>query len=341
MKTPKVTIAILNWNNKNHLEQFLPSILNSNYSNLETLVIDNASTDDSIDFLEKNYAEKLQIKKLDKNGGYVGGYNLGLKNVESDYYILINSDVEVPPNWIQPIIDLMESDEKIAACQPKIKSFQNKNEFEYAGAAGGYLDRFCYPFCRGRIFDLVEKDRGNYNDNRAVFWASGACMFVKTKVFWEMGGLDENFFAHMEEIDLCWRMQNAGYKIFCCGESEVFHVGGGSLTYGNPFKTYLNFRNSLIANQKNLPFWEAVFVIFARLFLDGIAGIKVLLEGNFGDFKAIIKAHFHFYAGQKKWIQKRKNIPNKKSLKDLDGIYPKSIIWASFIKGKKRFSELF
>lgn len=316
-----VAVVILNYNGRNFLEKFLPSVLN-NADGCEIIVADNASTDDSIEFLRKTYPS-IRLIELPKNLGFAGGYNAALEQISAEYYVLLNSDVEVTPNWIRPIIDLMSTNPQIAACQPKIKSFHQKTHFEYAGAAGGYIDWLGYPFCRGRVFDSYEEDLGQYNDTKEVFWATGACLFVRAAVFHKLGGFDELFFAHMEEIDLCWRLKNAGNQIFYCSKSVVFHVGGGTLHKSNPHKTYLNYRNGLAMLYKNLPTHKLVFTLLIRLILDGISGIKLLFDGSLADFLAVIKAHFAFYA----MIPKLE----RKSPKEVSQIYQKSIVLEYFV----------
>src|SRR5476649_789406 len=288
--TPKVAIVILNWNGVKHLEQFLPSVLSSIWPNLDIIVGDNASTDNSVEFLKQNYPS-VKIIKNDDNYGFTGGYNKVLQQIDADYYILLNSDVEVHPGWIKPVINLMESDDLIAVAAPKIKSYLQKDHFEHAGAAGGFIDSLGYPFCRGRIFYEIEEDKGQYEQSGEVFWASGAAMFIKKKYWDEANGFDERFFAHMEEIDLCWRLKNRGYKTMYCAQSEVFHLGGGTLNTENPFKTYLNFRNNLLLLKKNLPFWRSVVVISARFVLDLMAIFRFLGEGKRKDAGAVNRAH--------------------------------------------------
>jgi len=270
---PKIAIVVLCWNGKQFLADFLPYVLKTTYPNFDIYVADNASTDDSVVYIENHFAD-VRLIQLQKNEGFAEGYNKALKQITADYYVLLNQDVEVEPGWIEPVIQLMESDEKIAAAQPKIKAFHNKTLFEYAGAAGGFIDKYGYPFCRGRMFDEIEKDKGQYNQPSEIFWATGACLFVKSELYHNLGGLDKHLFAHMEEIDFCWRAKNAGYKISYCPKSTVFHVGGGSLPQGNPKKTYLNFRNNLIIMVKNLPFWRLLYIIPLRLLLDHIAAYK-------------------------------------------------------------------
>jgi GT2 family glycosyltransferase len=290
---PKVAIVILNWNGLKHLSQFLPSVMQSDWPNLEIVVGDNASSDGSVKFLQNSFPS-ICIIQNDDNYGFTGGYNRVLKQVEADYYILLNSDIEVTPNWIKPVIELMESDALIAAAAPKIKSYHLQTHFEHAGAAGGFIDSYGYPFCRGRIFYELEEDRGQYNQSGEVFWASGAALFIKKKHWDETGGFDERFFAHMEEIDLCWRLKNMGYKVMYCAESEVYHVGGGTLDKENPFKTYLNFRNNLLLLKKNLPFGRSFFTISLRFWLDLLAIARFMNEGKRKDAWAISRAHQNF-----------------------------------------------
>lgn len=334
---PSVAVVILNWNGKAFLKQFLPKILLSEYDNLQVIVGDNASTDDSVEFLEVNFPT-VKIIKNDLNYGFAGGYNKVLERVEADYFILLNSDVDVTPNWIKPVIDLMESDAQIAAAQPKIKWHGNKNQFEYAGAAGGYLDIYAYPFCRGRLFNVYEFDSGQYNEQKEIFWASGAAFFIKSKYWKAAGGLDADLFAHMEEIDLCWRLKNMGYKIMYCPDSEVYHVGGGTLQTENPFKTYLNFRNNLIIMQKNLPAGDAFFRIIIRMWIDFIAWWHFLLSGKPKFTMAVSKGHWHFLKALATTSKKRTAV--QKPYAKHAGVYNNSIVWDFFIKKIKYFSQL-
>lgn len=290
----KIAVAILNWNGRSWLEKFLPSVIQFS-PNADIYVIDNFSTDDSVEFLQTHFSA-VRIIKNDKNYGFAGGYNEGLKKINHEFYCLLNSDVEVTDNWINPILDLFEQDSSIAAIQPKILSFDNKNYFEFAGAAGGMIDNLGYPYCRGRIFDDVEEDKGQYNDETEIFWASGCSLFIRSKDFWEQNGFDKRFFAHQEEIDLCWRLINSGKKIFYTGKSTVYHVGGGTLNKQSAQKTYLNIRNNLSMMLKNLPFPKLVGLIFFRLCLDGIAGIYFGLKQGFPHLWAVVRAHFGFYA---------------------------------------------
>ena len=336
MANPTVVVVILNYNGRNFLQQFLPSVLASSYVNKEIIVADNCSTDDSPDVLKQ--FSNIKILMLDKNYGFAEGYNQALQKISADYYALLNSDVEVTPQWIEPIIQLMESDKKIAACQPKILSYKEKEFFEYAGAAGGWLDTLGYPFSRGRIFDEHEKDLGQYNDNAEIFWATGAAMFLRASVFHEVNGFDNFFFAHMEEIDLCWRLQLAGYKIMCCPASVVYHVGGGTLPKGNERKVYLNFRNNIIMLSKNLCMREKIWKLPLRFFLDMVFAFKNLFSGYHASFIAIFEA----YISVIKWsfTSKNKSRLKKVSMKKLTGVYNGSIVWDYFIKRKKRFSEI-
>ena len=288
-----VAIAILNWNGKHWLEKFLPNVVE--FSNeAQIYIIDNASTDDSVCFVEK-YFPTVKIIKNKKNTGFAGGYNEGLKHITEEIYCLLNSDVEVTENWINPIVELFKKNPEIAAIQPKIRAFKNDNFFEFAGAGGGLMDNLGYPYCRGRIFDSLEKDHGQYNDETEIFWASGCAMFIRREDYWAMNGLDERFFAHQEEIDLCWRLKNAGRKIFYCGKSTVYHVGGGTLNKQSPQKTFLNIRNNLSMLLKNLPKSTALWLIPLRLVLDGIAGIYFGLKDGFPHLWAVVRAHFSFY----------------------------------------------
>lgn len=334
---PSVAIVILNWNGKNWLERFLPSVVNTAYGNLRIIVGDNASTDDSIAFLTTHYPQ-IELLINEQNYGFAGGYNEVLAQVKADYFVLLNSDVEVPENWVKPVIDLMESDAQIAVAQPKIKWQLQKDQFEYAGAAGGFMDTYAFPFCRGRIFDEVEIDQHQYNTSTPIFWASGAAFFIKSEAWRTVGGLDADLFAHMEEIDLCWRLKNLGYKVMYCADAEVYHVGGGTLNANNPYKTYLNFRNNLIIMQKNLPKTEAYFRIGIRLWIDLAAWLQFLLKGKPKFTLAISKAHFHFFKQVGKTASKRAD--KQIALKHHTGTYQASIVWAYFAKKVKKFSEL-
>jgi len=335
----KVAVVILNWNGKKFLEKFLPSVILYSTSNAQIIVADNASTDDSVSFLTTNYPQ-VKIIKNTVNGGFAKGYNDALKQIKAEYYVLLNSDVEVTRNWIEPIIKLMDDDTSIAACQPKIKNYNKKSYFEYAGAAGGFVDKYGYPFCRGRILENIEEDKGQYNDTREIFWATGACLFIRAANFHQVEGFDEDFFAHMEEIDLCWRLKNLGYKVMYCPDSTVYHVGGGTLNKTSSYKTFLNFRNNLMLLLKNHPPNYLYIKIFIRFLLDGIAGLKFLLSGQFNHFIAVIKAHFSFYASFGKTLKKRKQLSQGIKQYTTKAVYLHSIISDYYVRGKKTFTEI-
>jgi GT2 family glycosyltransferase len=334
----KIAVVILNWNGKKFLEEFLPNVIEHSADRAEVIVADNASTDGSVVFLKQNYPNIRLIQNAE-NGGFSKGYNDALKHVDADYFVLLNSDMEVTPNWIQPVIDLMDNDPTVAVCQPKIRSYSEREKFEYAGAAGGFIDRFGYPFCRGRVFDTTEIDTGQYDDVCEIFWATGAAMFVRASVYREFGGLDEDFFAHMEEIDFCWRVKNAGYRVMYCPNSTVYHVGGGTLPKQSSRKTYLNFRNNLSMLYKNLYITERFFVFFVRGFLDDAAALKFLLGGSFGDFTAIPKAYLHFFKNFPKIRKKRKQ--QKTICRYHAGMADFSVVWRYYVMKKKTFRQLF
>lgn len=329
----KTAVVILNYNGKAFLEQFLPSVC-SNCPSGSVFIIDNHSTDNSINFLECNYPQ-IEIIRLPANFGFAGGYNQGLAQIEAENFALINSDVELTTNWLSPLEHILDSNPNVAAVQPKILDFNNKSKFEYAGAAGGFLDVLGYPFCRGRIFDEVETDLKQYDQTSPIFWATGACFFVRSKVFTDLRGFDARFFAHMEEIDFCWRIQNKGFEILYTPESTVYHVGGGTLHKSNPFKTYLNFRNNLAMLFKNLPFVWLVPILFVRMILDGISSLKFLKAGEYANIWAIVKAHFGFYKMIPYLIQKRNG-----SFLGFKKLHKTSIVWDYFVKGKKTFNQL-
>ncbi|WP_207532558.1 glycosyltransferase family 2 protein [Desertivirga arenae] len=334
---PRVAVVILNWNGRRYLEQFLPSVLKTSYANSEIIVADNASSDDSITFLQSNFPS-VKVVQNQENYGFAGGYNEALKLVEADYFVLLNSDVEVEPNWIDPVIALLEADKTAVAAQPKIRGFKNKDEFEYAGAAGGFLDKYGYPFCRGRIFDTLEYDTGQYEKSTEIFWASGAAFFIRASAWREVNGLDEDFFAHMEEIDLCWRLKIKGYKILYCPQSIVYHVGGGTLQAENPYKTYLNFRNNLFMLIKNLPPGKRFFTLFIRFWLDFVTLLKFLAEGKFKQARAINKAHLAFFSNLKKNLRKSKGTDYQKF--NASGLYKGSIVWNYFAGKRTKFDNL-
>ncbi|MDB4534597.1 glycosyltransferase family 2 protein [Vicingaceae bacterium] len=330
----KVAVVILNWNGKSFLEQFLPSI--TNFSNeADIIVADNNSTDDSVSFLKNNYPS-IRIIELDDNYGFAGGYNNALKLVDNEYYVLLNSDVEVTENWLKPMVNLLEDNIDVVACQPKIKDYNNKSYYEYAGASGGFIDKYGYPFCRGRIFDTLEKDSGQYNEPSEIFWASGASLFIRSKQYHSIGGLDEFFFAHMEEIDLCWRLKNNGHKIMVCPSSTVYHVGGGTLNKINPRKTFLNFRNSLLTLHKNLPKNKRFIKLFVRMCLDGLAAIKFLIDGKPKHTLAILNSHLAFYKAISQNKLKRKTFVKPNNV----GMIEKSIVKEYFLNKHKTFTKL-
>ena len=334
---PTIAIVILNYNGRRYLEQFLPFVTANICPGGEVIVADNGSTDDSLAFLEQHYPG-LRVILLDRNYGFAGGYNMALQQVQSDYYVLLNSDVEVTPGWMEPIVGLMESDVTIGACMPKIRMYADREFFEYAGAAGGWLDYLGYPFARGRIFDVCEKDEGQYNEAVPIFWASGAALFIRSKLWHELGGLENFFFAHQEEIDLCWRMQLAGYRVYCCPQSVVFHVGGGTLPKGNERKVFLNFRNNLIMMAKCLPAEQWLWKIPVRFLLDSVSAWKSLFAGEAVYFWAILEAHLAFF----KWlvVSRRKSLFPPKKRGKLLGWYTGSVVWQYFVKGKKTFAEI-
>jgi GT2 family glycosyltransferase len=331
-----LAIVILNWNGKGYLEQFLPSVCS--YSQNATVVLaDNASTDGSVDFVKQNYPE-ISIVINESNGGFAKGYNDALKHVKADFYLLLNSDIEVTPHWLDPLLKTME-DPKVAGCQPKVLSYHHRNQFEHAGASGGYLDRNYFPFCRGRIFDKFELDEGQYDSAAEVFWATGAALLIRADLFHSAGGFDEAFFAHMEEIDLCWRLKKRGFKFMVVPESVIYHVGGGTLPYLSPQKSYLNFRNSLymiVKNHDGILF----FKMFHRLTLDGIAGVRFFIRGEWKHLGSVLKAHYAMYMRLGILLGQRRAI--KKSTTEFNsvGLYNGSILWARYFKGVSKFKEL-
>ena len=327
----KIAVVILNWNGEKLLEQFLPSIVQYS-SEADIYVADNASTDDSISYV-KAFFPTVKIIKNESNLGFAEGYNEALKSVDAEIFALVNSDIEVTENWLKPIIETFENEPQTSIIQPKILDYKRKEYFEYAGAAGGFMDKYGYMFCRGRIFDTLEKDHGQYDDNCEIFWASGACFFIRSSVYNELKGFDADFFAHQEEIDLCWRAFNKGHKIKYNSRSVVYHVGGATLQQGNPRKTFLNFRNSLLMLLKNLPKKDLYWILFCRFILDGIAGIQFLFQGKFKHFVAILKAHFSFYTLFYINFKKRAKVQSEKYYKT------KSIVFQYYINGGKVFEK--
>ncbi len=333
----KVAVAILNWNGRKHLQQFLPSVVKHS-AGAEIYVIDNGSTDGSVEFLRENFPQ-VKLVLLDKNYGFAGGYNRGLRQINAEYYVLLNSDVEVTQNWIWPVINFMDDNPDVAAVQPKILSYLQREYFEYAGASGGFIDHWGYPFARGRIFDVVEKDEGQYDDVREIFWASGAAMFVRASDYWEAGGLDPDFFAHQEEIDLCWRLKNRGKKIYVYPGVKVYHLGGGSLSYENPRKIFYNFRNNLMMLLKNLPKSKAFGLILWRLILDFVAAVQMLLGKPKKGFWYVFKAHLAFYRMLPATLKKRRELVEYNRF-DYPEVYRSSIIIKFFLQKKHKFSQL-
>ena len=327
----KIAVVVLNWNGAKLLEQFLPSIIQ--YSDeAKIYVADNASTDTSIAVIKEQFPS-VTIIQNDGNYGFAKGYNVALQQVQEEYYALVNSDVEVTENWLTPVLSIFETKPNVGIIQPKILDYKNKAYFEYAGAAGGFIDQFGYPYCRGRIFETIEKDNGQYNDELEIFWASGACFFIRKEVYQKLNGFDGDFFAHQEEIDLCWRAFNLGYKAKYTSQSVVYHVGGATLNESNPKKTFLNFRNSLLMLTKNLPENKLVPILFARLLLDGLAGIQFIFKGKFIHCWAILKAHFHFYHLINKTLKKRKGTQSNSYY------HSKNIVYSYFLKNGTIFEK--
>lgn len=328
----KTAVVILNYNGEKFLREFLPSVL-AHSGDAKIIVADNGSTDLSIDVLKQKFPV-VELIQLGNNYGFCGGYNRALKQVEAEYYVLLNSDVEVTPQWLNPIINLLDGNSKIAAAQPKILAYSEKDQFEYAGAAGGFIDALGYPFCRGRVFNVTEKDFGQYNDSREIFWATGACLVIRSNVYHALEGLDEDFFAHMEEIDLCWKIQRAGHQVFYCGASAVYHVGAGTLSRANPRKTYYNFRNGLSLVYKHWSTGELFWKFPIRILLDYVAALKFLISGKTGDARAVMRAHYHFIKKLGKNSAKRGEL-KKYPFTDRN-IYSGSILWDHFVLKKDR-----
>ena len=333
---PSVSIVILNYNGVKYLQEFLPSVLVTQYSNFEVVVADNGSTDNSLDVLQNQFPD-VKVITHTTNEGFAGGYNWALKQVNADYYVLLNSDVSVHPNWIQPMVDLLESNAHIGACQPKILSYYAQDTFEYAGAAGGWIDMLGYPFSKGRIFDVCEKDVQQYDESSAIFWASGAAMMIRASLFHSLNGFDANFFAHQEEIDLCWRMQLAGYELYACPKAIVYHVGAGTLPRGGR-KVFLNFRNNLVMMAKNLPIGELLWKMPVRFALDALSAWKGLISGDPSFFVAIVKAHFSFMVFILQGKVMRSSHP--KPMAVLGGVYQGSLVFQYFLKNKHNFDKI-
>ena len=331
----KVALVILNWNGKHLLEKFLPLVIEHSADDAQIYVADNASTDDSVAYLKQHFPQIKCIQNT-SNGGYAKGYNESLQGLTEELFILMNSDILTSQNWLKPIIKEFITDKNLGAAQPKILDLKRKSHFEYAGAAGGFIDRLGYPFCRGRIFETLEEDHGQYDDIAPIFWASGACLIIRNDLFWKVGALDELFFAHQEEIDLCWRIHGTGKTIKCIGKSTVYHLGGATLEQMNPQKTFLNFRNNLILLLKNVAGIQVWLLLFIRLCLDGIAAIKFLIDGKPAHFFAILRAHFNFYSKIFIVLKNRRNI-----LKINNYYQINSIVWMYFVSKKKQYDETF
>jgi GT2 family glycosyltransferase len=332
-------VVILSYNSRKWHELFLPKIVEQSADGYDVIVVDHASPDDTADYIRHHFPY-VQLIQLKENHGFAWGYAEALKQIQAKYYILLSSDFEVTDHWFPPIYKAMETNEDMAACQPKIRYYKDREYFEYAGAAGGYMDKWGYLFCRGRIFSTLEKDEGQYNDAKEIFWASGGCFVVRADIYHHLGGLDPDLFAHMEEVDLCWRIKNAGYSIGYVPDSTVFHVGGSVITYGSPQKTYYNFRNSLVLLLKNERSAKLLWLLPLRLILDGLAAVQFLAGGQFKNILAIVKAHWHFFFSFGKWYRKRSNIKALATERNTKGIYRKSIILDYFLRGKKKFSQL-
>lgn len=345
MRTPKVAVVILNYNGRHWLEKFLPGVIaHSTFPNTEIIVADNASTDDSVKYLETHFPSIRQVFNP-ANTGYAGGYNEALKQIDADYYVLLNSDVEVTPGWIDAIIPPMEANPGIAAAQPKILAYDNRKQFEYAGAAGGFIDRFGYPFCRGRIFDTCEEDQGQYDNDSEIFWASGACLFINAKLYHESGGLDADFFAHMEEIDLCWRLKNMGYSVMYYAKSIVYHVGGGTLNKSNPRKTFLNFRNNRAMIYKNARLRDIIYIELVRNVLDVAVVLAAVAKGNLPEAKAVLRGIWHYLKSiQHILYGKRRELRTQRKTQtatpNLTGVYRGSIVYTYFVRKIKSYSGL-
>ena len=336
----KVAIVILNWNGAKRLSTYLPSVIIYSRDEAEIFVADNASTDDSMSWLSKHYPMVKQIV-LDRNWGFAEGYNKALGHIDAEYYILLNSDIEVTHHWLTPLIEFMDAHPQVAACQPKLLSVFDHDQFEYAGACGGFIDRYGYPFCRGRIFQTVENDDGQYDDSCKIAWATGACLMIRSRDYWEAGGLDGRFFAHSEEIDLCWRLRSRGRDIYCVPDSQVYHVGGGTLPKNNPMKTFLNFRNNLTMLYKNLNDKDLKHVMRVRWWLDYLAALQMLLlEHHWGDCRAVFKARKAFKRWRHEYDFDRQKIQNSRLVQDEKILNSYSILWKYYVKGKKKYSEI-
>lgn len=332
-------VVILSYNSRKWHELFLPAIVAESETGYDVVVVDNASTEDTLSYIHTNFPT-VHTLQIPINKGFANGYYEALQQIQAKYYVLLSSDFEVSPGWFPPLLQAMQRYEGLAACQPKIRYWRDKEFFEYAGAAGGFMDNLGYLFCRGRIFETLEKDTHQYDDDVEVFWASGGCFMVRADLYHKLGGLDKDMYAHMEEVDLCWRLKNAGYKIGYIGSSTVYHVGGSIISYGSPQKLFYNFRNSLVLLLKNEKASRLLWLFPIRLILDGIAGLQYLLSGKFQSTLTIIKAHFSFYAGFWKWYRKRLKAQKWVTVRNKTGIYKGSIVWSYFALGKKIFTKL-
>lgn len=333
-----IAVVILNWNGASWLERFLPTVL-AHGSGARVMVADNGSTDGSVAWLRKEHPG-VEVIALGSNEGFAGGYNKALAKVNATWYVLLNSDVEVTPGWLEGMHSFLKRQPDMAACQPKVLAHAARDRFEHAGAAGGYMDRNGYPFCRGRIFELTEQDQGQYDGEQDVFWATGACLMLRADAFREVGGFDATLFAHMEEIDLCWRLKRRGWRIGYTSASVVYHVGGGALKYGSTLKTYLNFRNSLLVLTRNLHDTPLFLAVPRRLVLDGFAAAKFLLEGHAAHAWQVVRAHWHYFARLPRVLRERRDLMRSEQRPDLTGMYRRSIAYDRFILGRKRFSDL-
>ncbi|MDZ7714848.1 MAG: glycosyltransferase family 2 protein [Balneolaceae bacterium] len=337
---PHFSIIIVSWNALHHLQEFLPSVVNSNYESFEIILADNASEDGSKQWVKQMYPG-VKIASFDQNYGYCGGNNRAVPYAEGEILIFLNNDVKVDSDWLSALNNYFDTHDHVAAIQPKLRSYQEPEFFEYAGAAGGFIDKYGYPFCRGRIFDVVEKDEQQYDKASPIFWASGAALAIKKSVFEELGGFDEDFEFHMEEIDLCWRLWNHGHEVHYCPDSVVYHLGGGSLPMNSPRKTYYNYRNNLKMLWKNYESGSLIWRFLLRLKLDGIAACKELVSGNTKNFGAIFKAHIHFYKSWRKTHVKRKKLQDSRTVySNPKTMFQDSVVWQFFVSGKKTFSEL-
>lgn len=335
-----IAVIILNWNGRHYLQQFLPSVCrHSVLEGTEIIVVDNGSSDDSVSMLRASFPT-VRVVEFDQNHGFARGYRLALEQIAAKYYLLLNSDVEVTPGWLEPLYQAMENNPRLGACMPKLLAYDRRDHFEYAGASGGFIDRFGYPFCRGRILSTIEKDEGHYNDFRTIFWASGACMFVRAEAYRKAGGLDGEFFAHMEEIDLCWRMHRVGYTVAVVPDSSVYHVGGGTLPNNTPRKLYLNYRNSLFMLFKNLPVFQLIPVVLLRMVLDGFSALVYLCKGSGSFFWAVIRAHFAFQRRLPLLIGMRRQLKGTVRTGRFIEIYSGSIVFDYFVRNKKHFDQL-